>query len=193
MTQRRGALKQNYHNKQNKHPCYPTEIKSMQQNWLVVSRAAPKEVCGYLLSHSTCNKRSTHSFIVREHWESVASWKKRRCTAPDMLLEHQKELTSCLHLHKERGLVWCQMAMCTDTEIMSWQPAGVKRSQITSFTLLSVGIEDSIYYFGNSQHHSCCRSHVRGAEGRQQKIIESWEPRDPLCKMSRAWCNRVLS
>lgn len=169
MNQCRGALKQNYHNKQNKQPYYPTEIKSTQQNWPVVSRAASKEVCGYLLGCSTCNERSSHSFFVREHWESVASWKKRCCTAPDMLLVHQKELTSCLHLHKERGLAWCQMAMCTDTEIMSWQPAGVKRSQITSFTLLSVGIEDSIYYIGNSQHHSCRQSHVRGAEGRQQK------------------------
>lgn len=86
-------------------------------------------------------------------------------------------------LKKREGLVWCQMAMCTDIEIMSWQPVGVKRSQITSFTLLSVGIEDSVYYFGNSQYHSCCRSHVRGAERRQQKITESWEPTDPLCKI----------
>lgn len=113
--------------KTNKQPCYPIEIKSTQQNWLVVSRAALKEVCGYLLGCSTCNERSSHSFFVRERWESVASWKKRCCTAPDMLLVHQKELTSCLHLHKEGGLVWCQMAMCTDTEIMSWQPAGVKK------------------------------------------------------------------
>lgn len=77
MNQCRGALKQNYHNKQNKQPYYPTEIKSTQQNWLVVSRAASKEVCGYLLGCSTCNERSSHSFFVREHWESVASWKKR--------------------------------------------------------------------------------------------------------------------
>lgn len=125
-------------------------------------------VC-YLLGLSTCSERSPHSPFVRDHWESVVSWKKRGCTAPDSLLIHQKELTSCLHCHKERGPVWCQMAMCTDTEIMSWQPAGARGSQITSFTLLSVGIKDSIYYFGNSQHHSCCWSHVRAAEGRQQK------------------------
>lgn len=62
--------------------------------------------------------------------------------------------------HKERGPVWCQMAMCTDTEIMSWQSAGGEGRQITSFSLLSVGIKDSIYYFGSSQHHSCRWSHV---------------------------------
>lgn len=153
----------------NKQPCLPIEIKSTQQNWAVVSRAAPKEVCGYLLSCSTCNERSTHSLFVKEHGQSVASWKKCCCAFPDMLLVHRKELTSCLHLHKERALVWCQMAMCTDTEIMSWQTVGRKRSQITSFTLLSVGIEDSIYYFGNSRHHSCRWSHITGTEGRQQQ------------------------
>lgn len=76
MHQCRGALKQNYHNKQNKQPCYPIEFKSTQQNWLVVSRAAPKEVCGYLFGSSTCNERSSHSCFVREHWESVASGKE---------------------------------------------------------------------------------------------------------------------
>lgn len=179
----------------NKQPCHPIEIRSTQQKWAVVSRAAPKEVCGYLLSCSMCNERSTHSLFVKEHGQSAASWKKCCCAFPDMLLVHQKELTSCLHLHKERAFVWCQMAMCTDTEIMSWQPVGRKRSQITSFTLLSVGIEDSIYYFGNSRHHSCPWSHVTGTEGmqQQQQKTESREPRDPLCKMSHTLCNRVLS
>lgn len=149
------------------------------------------EVCGHLLGLCTCSQRSPHSFFfVREHWESVASWKKLRCTAPDTLLVHQKELTSCFHFHKERGPAWCQMAMCTDTEIMSWQSAGGKGSQITSFTFLSVGIKDSIYYFGSSQHHSCLQSHVRAAEGRQQKKkIKFSEPIDLLHKTPHTWCN----
>lgn len=131
-----------------------------------------------------------HSFFVREHWEPVPSWKKRGCTAPETFLVHQKGLTSCLHFHKERGPAWCQVAMCTDTEIMSWQSAGGKGSQITSFTLLSVGMKDSIYYFGSSQHHSCRWSHVRAAEGRQQKIIiESSEPVDPPHKIPHTRCN----
>lgn len=169
MNQCWGALKQNYHNKQNKQPCFRLKLKGHNKidsslaglHWrrcVVTSSAAPHAMNG---AHTP--------FLSGNAEKQSAPWKKHCCTAPDMLLVHQKELTPCLHLHKRAGS--CLMPNGHVHWYRNNVLAASRSEKEPNYIIHSPfsGIEDSIYYFGNSQHHSCRWSHVKGAEQRQQK------------------------